>query len=78
MTLTPRTPAEWRESVNLAALLLAIHDARVQGLSVAGPEVPDLAVARSRVVLDQGAARGITPDRERVAAAVALAISEGA
>jgi hypothetical protein len=57
----PSTAAEWQEAVDLAEFLLTLDSARQYGLVTGGPTVN---VDRCAQLLEEGAARGITPSSD--------------
>lgn len=54
----PRTPAEWKEAVDLAEFLLNLDSCRHYGLLTGGPNVR---TERAVEVLERGKRRGVHP-----------------
>lgn len=71
----PKTDAEWQEAVNVAAAMRTIADCQMYGL-ITGPKIN---VARCDELLEEGAARGFTPQGNSTERAIAMihAINEG-
>jgi hypothetical protein len=53
----PKTTAEWQEAVDVAYVMLLVDSAKQFGL-ITGPDVN---ISRCNMLIEQGAALGITP-----------------